>query len=99
MPARPAGSIMSVSNTGGHGRGGTGGRIIGDVINHGRHERWGKPVRAWGKAPAAAGSSQQQREKQQQKQQQQWGSLQPRPPLPRSLSLLVRRRLRACPVL
>lgn len=35
-------SIMSVSNTGGHGRGGTQGRIIGDVINHGKHERWGK---------------------------------------------------------
>jgi ADP-ribosylglycohydrolase len=34
---------MSVSNTGGHGRGGQGGRIIGDVINHGKHDRWGKP--------------------------------------------------------
>jgi hypothetical protein len=27
-----------VSNTGGHGRGGQGGRIIGDVINHGKHQ-------------------------------------------------------------
>lgn len=36
------GSIMSVSNTGGHGRGGQEGRIIGDVINHGKHEFWGK---------------------------------------------------------
>jgi hypothetical protein len=34
---------MSVSNTGGHGRGGQGGRIIGDVINHGKHDLWGKP--------------------------------------------------------
>lgn len=69
---------MSVSNTGGHGRGGQGGRIIGDVsrglfgpavigqrnrigsraccprptahplflpqvINHGKHDRWGLP--------------------------------------------------------
>lgn len=33
---------MSVSNTGGHGRGGQSGRIIGDVINHGKHEFWGK---------------------------------------------------------
>ncbi|EFN58988.1 hypothetical protein CHLNCDRAFT_137616 [Chlorella variabilis] len=39
---RHPGSIMSVSNTGGHGRGGQGGRIIGDVINHGKHDRWGK---------------------------------------------------------
>ena len=29
---------MSVSNTGGHGRGDQRGRIIGDVINHGKHE-------------------------------------------------------------
>jgi len=35
-------SIMSVSNTGGHGRGDQRGRIIGDVINHGKHEFWGK---------------------------------------------------------
>jgi len=35
-------SIMSLSNTGGHGRGGQSGRIIGDVINHGKHEFWGK---------------------------------------------------------
>lgn len=41
---RHPGSIMSVSNTGGHGRGSQGGRIVGDVINHGKHERWGKPV-------------------------------------------------------
>ena len=33
--ARHPSSIMSVSNTGGHGRGGQGGKIIGDVINHG----------------------------------------------------------------
>lgn len=44
FPDHPKGSIMSVSNTGGHGRGGQGGRIIGDVINHGKHDRWGKPV-------------------------------------------------------
>ena len=36
-------SIMSVSNTGGHGRGSQAGRIVGDVINHGKHEFWGKP--------------------------------------------------------
>lgn len=30
----------AVSNTGGHGRGGQGGRIIGDVINHGKHAYW-----------------------------------------------------------
>ncbi len=35
------GSIMAVSNTGGHGRGGQSGRIIGDVINHGKHQFWG----------------------------------------------------------
>lgn len=35
-------SIMSVSNTGGHGRGGQSGRIVGDVINHGKHKFWGK---------------------------------------------------------
>ncbi|KAG2496733.1 hypothetical protein HYH03_005144 [Edaphochlamys debaryana] len=40
--ARHPSSIMSVSNTGGHGRGGQGGRIIGDVINHGKHDFWGK---------------------------------------------------------
>ncbi len=33
---------MAVSNTGGHGRGGQSGRVIGDVINHGKHEFWGK---------------------------------------------------------
>lgn len=35
-------SIMSISNTGGHGRGGQEGRIIGDIINHGKHDFWGK---------------------------------------------------------
>lgn len=35
-------SIMSLSNTGGHGRGGQQGRIIGDIINHGKHDFWGK---------------------------------------------------------
>eukprot|EP00951_Prasinocladus_malaysianus_P015143 scaffold115930_cov20-Prasinocladus_malaysianus.AAC.1 len=34
---------MSLSNTGGHGRGGQAGRIIGDVINHGKHVFWGQP--------------------------------------------------------
>ena len=38
-----AGSIMSLSNTGGHGRGGQEGRIIGEVINHGKHEYWAIP--------------------------------------------------------
>jgi len=42
--ARHPGSIMALSNTGGHGRGGQAGRIIGDVINHGKHEFWGKPA-------------------------------------------------------
>ena len=32
---------MAVSNTGGHGRGGQSGRIVGDVINHGKHQYWG----------------------------------------------------------
>ncbi|GAX85033.1 hypothetical protein CEUSTIGMA_g12453.t1 [Chlamydomonas eustigma] len=40
---RHPGSIMSVSNTGGHGRGDQSGKIIGDVINHGKHPFWGKP--------------------------------------------------------
>ncbi|MEW5305683.1 MAG: hypothetical protein WDW38_011511 [Sanguina aurantia] len=40
--AKHPSSIMSVSNTGGHGRGGQGGRIVGDVINHGKHDFWGK---------------------------------------------------------
>jgi ADP-ribosyl-[dinitrogen reductase] hydrolase len=35
---------MSLSNTGGHGRGDQKGRIIGDVINHGKHEFWGRPA-------------------------------------------------------
>ncbi|KAK9804892.1 hypothetical protein WJX72_010538 [[Myrmecia] bisecta] len=41
--AKHPGSIMSVSNTGGHGRGGQEGRVVGDIINHGKRERWGKP--------------------------------------------------------
>jgi hypothetical protein len=36
-------SIMHLSNTGGHGRGGQEGRIIGDVICHGKHKFWGVP--------------------------------------------------------
>ncbi|KAG2447158.1 hypothetical protein HYH02_007904 [Chlamydomonas schloesseri] len=40
--SRHPSSIMSVSNTGGHGRGGQSGRIVGDVINHGKHDFWGK---------------------------------------------------------
>ena len=35
-------SIMSLSNTGGAGRGGQKGTIIGDVINHGKAQYWGK---------------------------------------------------------
>ena len=39
-------SIMALSSTSGHGRGGQEGpRIIGDIINHGKHDRWGKQVR------------------------------------------------------
>jgi ADP-ribosylglycohydrolase len=34
-------SIMSLSNTGGAGRGGKAGSIIGDVINHGKKHFWG----------------------------------------------------------
>ena len=34
-------SIMSLSNTGGAGRGGQSGSIIGDVINHGKKHLWG----------------------------------------------------------
>ena len=34
-------SIMSLSNTGGAGRGGKSGSIIGDVINHGKKHLWG----------------------------------------------------------
>ena len=37
------GSIMALSNTGGAGRGGQEGSIIGDVINHGKKQYWGKP--------------------------------------------------------
>jgi hypothetical protein len=33
-------ALRAVSNTGGHGRGGQSGRIIGDVINHGKHSFW-----------------------------------------------------------
>ncbi|GFH33012.1 uncharacterized protein HaLaN_32321, partial [Haematococcus lacustris] len=40
--ARHPSSIMSLSNTGGHGRGDQRGRIIGDVINHGKHAFWGR---------------------------------------------------------
>lgn len=36
-------SIMSVSSTGGHGRGDQSGDIIGSVILHGKKEFWGKP--------------------------------------------------------
>jgi ADP-ribosyl-[dinitrogen reductase] hydrolase len=34
---------MSVSNTGGHGRGSQEGKIVGDVILKGKHHRWGIP--------------------------------------------------------
>ena len=43
----------AVSNTGGHGRGGQSGRIIGDVINHGKHEFW---VRANAARPFVVGT-------------------------------------------
>lgn len=36
------GSIMNLSNTGGGGRGGDHGSIIGDVICHGKKEFWKK---------------------------------------------------------
>ncbi len=36
-------SIMHISNTGGHGRGGQQGNVIGDVINHGKKQFWGVP--------------------------------------------------------
>jgi len=35
-------SIMSLSSTGGAGRGGQQGSVVGDVINHGRKELWGR---------------------------------------------------------
>ena len=35
-------SIMSLHSTGSSGRGGQTGKIIGDVINHGKREFWGK---------------------------------------------------------
>lgn len=35
-------SIMPLSSTGGHGRGGQEGRVIGDVICHGKHKFWGQ---------------------------------------------------------
>jgi ADP-ribosyl-[dinitrogen reductase] hydrolase len=41
--ARHPSSIMSLSNTGGAGRGGQAGSVIGDVINHGKKGRWGVP--------------------------------------------------------
>lgn len=34
---------MSLSNTGGHGRGDQTGSIIGDVINHRKKQYWGVP--------------------------------------------------------
>lgn len=40
-PATHPSSIMALSNTGGHGRGGQQGSIIGDVINHGKKQFWG----------------------------------------------------------
>lgn len=36
-------SIMSLSNTGGAGRGAQTGKIIGDLINHGKKQYWGVP--------------------------------------------------------
>ena len=39
-PHTPQGSIMNKSNTGGAGRGGVKGSIIGDVINHGKKRYW-----------------------------------------------------------
>jgi ADP-ribosyl-[dinitrogen reductase] hydrolase len=42
-PVRHPSSIMSLSNTGGAGRGGRDGSIIGDVINHGKKKFWGVP--------------------------------------------------------
>ena len=54
---RHPGSIMALSSTSGHGRGGQEGpRIIGDVINHGKHERWGKQVRCAGVGAGGAGA-------------------------------------------
>ena len=41
-PNHPS-SIMDLSNTGGHGRGGQEGSIIGDVICHGKKQFWGVP--------------------------------------------------------
>ena len=41
--ARHAGSIMGKSSTGGHGRGGQSGDIIGRVINHGKRDLWLRP--------------------------------------------------------
>jgi len=39
-----SGSIMGLSNTGGAGRGSREGRIIGDVINHGKREYWRRGI-------------------------------------------------------
>ena len=39
-PAPLTTALRAVSHTGGHGRGGQSGRIIGDVINHGKHQFW-----------------------------------------------------------
>ena len=41
-PAAHPGSIMALSSTGGAGRGGQGGDVVGDVINHGKKELWGR---------------------------------------------------------
>jgi hypothetical protein len=48
---------MSLSNTGGHGRGDQSGRIIGDVINHGKHQFWGKPNMHYHQASNLASAS------------------------------------------
>jgi ADP-ribosylglycohydrolase len=42
-PAKHPSSILSLSSTGGAGRGGQQGNIIGDVINHGKKHLWGVP--------------------------------------------------------
>jgi hypothetical protein len=42
-PSRHPGAIMSLHSTGGQGRGGQSGSIIGDVINHGKKKFWGQP--------------------------------------------------------
>jgi ADP-ribosyl-[dinitrogen reductase] hydrolase len=42
-PAQHPSSIMNLHSTGGQGRGGQQGSIIGDVINHGKKQYWGQP--------------------------------------------------------